>query len=582
MIYRTGYTNSWALVIGVNQYQNAAPLHYACNDAAAMEEVLVSEFAFPKENIDLLTDADATRERIMGTFLEYANGRAGPDDRIVLFYAGHGHTTTGRRGQVGYLVPVDGSVGKLETLIRWDELTRNADLIPAKHVLFVMDACYGGLAVLRHVRPGSMRFLKDTLQRYSRQVLTAGKADETVADEGGPRSRQSVFTGHLLDALEGGAASRDGIITANRVMAYVYERVATDERSHQTPAYGTIDGEGDFVFDLRPVESALDESEIDKDMLVEILPSSHLQPFKESEQTTVQLVKQYLSEPRHEIALDDFVTGVVRKALLVIKDDDNFPAKAPDLSPEALAETLGKYEDAVRDLQTVLVLLARWGGDGHSSTVEKIFARLAEVERGGSGNVVWLALRWYPIRLLLYAGGVGALAGESYANLSSILTARIANPRERDGRREIIRPVVDAMLDVTRSGVLKTLPGYQRSYVPLSEYMLKLLQPSLEDLLFLGTSYEPLFDRFEVLFALIYADLTYPAGGEVWGPLGRYGWKYKAIDTERNPFAELVAEANQMENKWPPLASGLFQGSFKRFKQIAGAFDEFLKGLSWR
>jgi hypothetical protein len=59
-----------------------------------------------------------------------------------------------------------------------------------------MDACYGGLAVSRDVQAGSSRFLKDMYQRFSRQVITAGKADEVVADTGGPLPNHSVFTGH--------------------------------------------------------------------------------------------------------------------------------------------------------------------------------------------------------------------------------------------------------------------------------------------------------------------------------------------------------------------------------------------------
>ena len=101
-------------------------------------------------------------------------------------------------------------------------------------MLFVMDACYGGLAVHRGISPGSSRFLKNMLQRYSRQVLTAGKADETVADSGGPRPDHSIFTGHLLDALEGKATDAQGILSANAVMAYVYERVAKDPHSRQS------------------------------------------------------------------------------------------------------------------------------------------------------------------------------------------------------------------------------------------------------------------------------------------------------------------------------------------------------------
>jgi hypothetical protein len=580
-IYKPSYVNSWALIIGINQYRKAPPLGYACNDATALAEILALRFHFPTENIALLTDESATRERILGTFLEYANGRVEPDDRIVVFFAGHGHTVTGRRGEVGYLVPVDGSTDQIATLIRWDDLTRNAELIPAKHILFVMDACYGGLALTRYTPPGSMRFLKDMLQRYSRQVLTAGKANETVADAGGPRAGHSIFTGHLLDALEGKAATPEGVLTANGVMAYVYDRVATDYQSRQTPHYGFVDGDGDFVFDLTPLTGKLEGSNIDKDVLIEIPPTAHKQPVHETAPSTPDLVKEYLSEARYRIRLDDLVTEELRKTLFVIGDNNVFPVQTADVSPVQFAERLRKYEHAVSELQTILVLLAKWGGDEHRSILEKMFSRIGEVDTSGGGKVVWLGLRWYPIQLLLYAGGIASLAGGNYANLSAIVTARVAIRHSRDVRRQIIIPAVDGMVEVGRTNILKTLPGHERNYVPLSEYMFKVLQPPLEDLLFLGTSYEPLFDRFEVLYALTYADLTYDEEARVWGPLGRFGWKYSSRVRDTNPFTELVAEADQMKEKWAPLNSGLFQGSYQRFKKIADGFEELLQHLNW-
>lgn len=188
-------------------------------------------------NTRQLTNGAATRQAITSTFLSLAK-QVAPDDRVLFFFAGHGLTKRARRGEVGFLVPADGDPEDLATLIRWDELTRNAELLAAKHVLFVMDACYGGLALTRAVPAGSQRFLKDMLARYARQVLTAGKADEVVADSGGPRSGHSIFTGHLLDALEGAARTNDGIITANAVMAYVYDRVGKDPHSQQSPHYG--------------------------------------------------------------------------------------------------------------------------------------------------------------------------------------------------------------------------------------------------------------------------------------------------------------------------------------------------------
>lgn len=172
--YSPQYSSSHALIIGINDYQSASPLAYAMNDAEAIAQLLVDKFGFDEDDVLLLTDANATKARIMDSFLSYAS-KSDIDDRILFFFAGHGYTVSGRRGEVGFLVPYDGEPRNLSTLIRWDELTRNAELTPAKHMLFVMDACYAGLAITRSLAPGSMRFLKDmlccgTLAKCSPQV----------------------------------------------------------------------------------------------------------------------------------------------------------------------------------------------------------------------------------------------------------------------------------------------------------------------------------------------------------------------------------------------------------------------------
>src|SRR5205085_7845529 len=192
--YSSSYRNSWALVIGIDAYRHVSPLGFAASDARAIAKLLEDQFAFEPSRISLLLDDDATIEAIRNRFFAYTKEVVEPDDRIIVFFAGHGHTVHGNRGEVGFLVPVDGRPDDFNSLVRWDELTRNADLIPAKHILFLMDACYGGLALVRGPSTGSMRFMGDMLRRHARQVLTAGKADETVADGGGVRPGHSIFT----------------------------------------------------------------------------------------------------------------------------------------------------------------------------------------------------------------------------------------------------------------------------------------------------------------------------------------------------------------------------------------------------
>ena len=48
------YSESWALIIGINRYQNVEPLTYAVDDAEAVRLMLMDNYGFKDENIILL------------------------------------------------------------------------------------------------------------------------------------------------------------------------------------------------------------------------------------------------------------------------------------------------------------------------------------------------------------------------------------------------------------------------------------------------------------------------------------------------------------------------------------------------
>jgi len=575
--YLPKYDASWALIIGINKYKKCSPLGYAVNDATEVAATLTGMFGFPKENVHVLTDKQATKAAILSAMLRHAGG--GPDDRGLLFYAGHGHTSVGRRGEVGFLVPYDGDDDDLASLIRWDELTRNADLLPAKHILFIMDACYGGLAVTRHLHPGSNRFLKDMLTRHARQVLTAGKANEEVADGDGPRIGNSLFTGHLLDALGGAAASKEGLLTANSVMAYVYDRVAKDQHSRQTPHYGFIDGDGDFIFSQLPRGILADDCKGGNDIMLGVAATLIDQVDTHTEHGKTELLKEYLSDAKYRIRLDDLVTTYVRRTLHA-SGEKKFHLLPTQLTKEEAVNRLKAYEEIIRPIQEITALLGKWANADQLTVLDSMFARLSDFNTGlESGMTVLAAMRWYPISILLYSGGIAALSSGNYKSFAAMHTKRIEAPhRNGPGSIELIVPVVNGLLELNRSDIWKLLPGHERHYTPHSEYMFKVLQPVLEDALFLGTGYEQLFDRYEVLRALLYFDLD----DRTWAPVGRFGWKYKQRIPQNNPFSDLRAEATALKNNWPLLQAGLFNGSFARFQEVADNFQtRLLDQLPW-
>lgn len=210
----------------------------------------------------------------------------------------------------------------------------------------------------------------------------------------------------------------------------------------------------------------------------------------------------------------------------------------------------------------------------------KILTRMADANAVAGGNSVWLGLRWYPLLLLMYSGGIAALAADNFQALAVLLTTSIGSKATGHESAEVIVNAVDGILEVDRAGMFKHLPGYERNFVPRSEYLFKALQPELDDLLFLGSSYERLFDRFEVFLAVVYADIVYQGTQYLWGPPGRFGWK--GLRGSSDPYADLIREAAERGAAWGPLRVGLFGASPERFEKITSEYREkLLKSLPW-
>lgn len=570
------YTNSRALIIGINQYKNAPPLSYAVSDAEEIRNVLIGEFSFPEENITYLIDEDATKKAISKAFSRYMATDIDLDDRIIVFFAGHGRTLSGIRGEVGCLVPYDGDIDDYSTFIRWDEFTRNSELIRAKHMLFIMDACYSGLALNRSLHPGSARFLKDMMLRYSRQVLTAGKADEVVSDSGGPLPNHSVFTGHLIEGLRGKATVENGIITANGLMAYVYGKVASDRNSNQTPHYGHFDGDGDFVLQAPQLAMPEESEEKDTDRLIVI-------PFPEEiignniTYDNVKKVKSLLASDSLYIELHDFIIEQI-KHLMSLTGEDKFSVRGR-FSNEELLERISRYEEVAGDLSVLTACIAYWARTGHEKILHKIFSRLTDQLESNGGLSVWINLRWYPLIIIFYCSGIACVNGNRYDSLANIFFTKDSSPRYRKSSGYFVEAISIAISELYSNNIFKCLPGHERNYVPMSEYLFKLLQPKLDDALFIGKSYEDSFDEFEVLFGLVVADIYHKRGRSIRGPIGRFGWKQKHGD--EFPLARVIEAARSAGDDWEPIKAGLFGRSFARFDEISNEYLGLISRLGW-
>src|SRR5690606_16402498 len=125
----------------------------------------------------------------------------------------------------GYVAPSDARKEKFSTMLSMDEIRSwSGAMSVAKHQLFILDACFGGLlSTERGSTAGraSPIHIRELTTRRARQVLTAGGATQRVRDRG-PYGK-SVFTGQLLKALKEGYGDKDGdgFITFAELLAYI-------------------------------------------------------------------------------------------------------------------------------------------------------------------------------------------------------------------------------------------------------------------------------------------------------------------------------------------------------------------------
>lgn len=251
------YDDLWAVVIGINEYQRWDDLGYAVDDARAVKEMLIGKFGFRRDRVIELLDGDATLINIRTMLGGVLPQKTKKGDGVLVFFAGHGETVDlPDGGNLGYLVPHDGSDKKDEyfaSLLPMTQIRELCNLIPAKHIFFVVDACYSGLAATseRGLTAETKQYVGKLAAMKSRLILTAGGRGEPVIekDEWG----HSAFTYKFLEGLGSGAADSDGdgVITSGELATYIKTRVPKITGNRQTPQFKNLSNdEGEFIFML--------------------------------------------------------------------------------------------------------------------------------------------------------------------------------------------------------------------------------------------------------------------------------------------------------------------------------------------
>jgi uncharacterized caspase-like protein len=237
-----------ALVIANQQYQHWGKLDTPRADAKSVAAILKDRFGF---NVTELHDA--TRQQLLAA-LGNLRRQVGPQDQVVVYYAGHGQMdeVTAR----GYWIPVDGAAKDLAQWVSVIDVTDQLAAMSARHVLVIADSCYSG-TLTRSLVPAvdqaltqeqRLAPLKQLSKQRARLAMTSGGL-EPVVDGGSVE--HSLFARSLLDVL----AQVRAPLAAQELHAAVAARFAHLARRlkiRQQPQYGPIGfaghEAGDFVF----------------------------------------------------------------------------------------------------------------------------------------------------------------------------------------------------------------------------------------------------------------------------------------------------------------------------------------------
>lgn len=241
--YQPLYNNSYALVMGIDRYHELQPLTAAVRGAVDLTAVLRDKYGF---EATLLTNDEVTRNAVFGWFDDISHN-AEDDDRVLIYFSGHGLTRGSGYQQRGYLALTGSKPGEWHTMLAMDDISDETQFFKAKHLLYVLDCCFGGIALTKSGLDYP-RELDYYLTRSSRYAISAG-GEEVVDDSLAPDYEHSIFSYFLLKWLRE-VRPPSGIWRAREMAIYLEEEVARFRRSGHKPCHAPLpgSGDGDFVF----------------------------------------------------------------------------------------------------------------------------------------------------------------------------------------------------------------------------------------------------------------------------------------------------------------------------------------------
>lgn len=190
------------LAIGINDYADVPDVPFADRSAEQFAKIVEKLLGVQKQNTIVLTNADATSGRLRGRLRTLLN-RLGPQDQLLLYYAGHG--VPGKDGKSAYLLAQDGGPGSYEEpSLRLDQLYTDIAKSRVGMAKLFIDACFSGRSgkdsiVFEGIAPILVTPKQSFPDSQRLAVMTAGRGDQFSNQN--KDSGHRLFSYHLMRAM---------------------------------------------------------------------------------------------------------------------------------------------------------------------------------------------------------------------------------------------------------------------------------------------------------------------------------------------------------------------------------------------
>ena len=293
--------------------------------------------------------------------------------------------------------------------------------------------------------------------------------------------------------------------------------------------------------------------------------------------TAVTTLKRYLPEERHKIRAHDLVMDEANR-LRAELSETRFPLDGTNVTIEDIANRMREYVALSETLLALVINGCYWGEQQHESLWMKCTEMAADHTRLGRGVGAYMEMRDFPALLLMYGGGVAAIAARKYGNLAAVLAR--GNGHDISSNKEIpLALLLNADVIILPNVAQHIISPDKKNYTPVSDYLFQLLREPLRELIPREANYQESFDRFEYLWTLTYVDLREQLKSSRRWAIGRYLWRdVQHHEFDRTILAQLYEEMDTAGG-WPGLQGGLFGGSQIRLRAAREKFDEALPKL---